>query len=111
MASETDTTHPIGSTDYVIEQMERGFHLIPDHMHGAIKRYILNGMQPGGFLTALLSNDLMGAMRKGDDDNLRALADWGRFLYNYVPSGSYGSVTNFNAWLMNGGYLGGESAA
>ena len=35
--------------------------LIPQHMRGGIERYVMNGVPPGSFLTAVLSNDLKEA--------------------------------------------------
>ena len=97
-------------TSYVAEQIERGAHLIPDHMLGAIKRYLLNGIPPGGFLSALLSNDFMGAVGKADGENSAALIGWARFLYNYAPAGSFGSPEAFAKWLDRGGIAGREEA-
>ena len=84
---------------YLAERLVAGRHLIPLHMVRGVENYFLRGIPPGGFLTALLCNDLMGAFAKGDDDNLAAMHGWARFLYNYAPSGSFGSPANFDAWL------------
>lgn len=96
--------------EYVTAQIDRGAHLIPQHMVGGVKRYILDGIPPGGFLTALLSNDFMGAAHKADDENAACLMGWARFLYNHVPGGSFGSPACFNAWLDKGGVNGAERA-
>lgn len=85
--------------EYLIEQMEAGFYLIPSHMHGAIKRYILYGIPPGSFLTALLCNDFMNTVGNADDNNRRALLGWAQFLYSYVPSTSYGSPEKVQAYM------------
>ena len=42
---------------------------VPSHMHEGIVAYIETGRPVGGFLTALLSNDLMGALGKADLQN------------------------------------------
>lgn len=96
---------------YVTEMMEAGFHLIPPHMRDGIKLYILHGVPPGGFLSALLSNDFMGATGKADAENAASLIGWARFLYNHVPTGSYGSPDAFSRWLDHGGVLGQLSPA
>jgi hypothetical protein len=98
------------AAEYVTEQMEQGFHLIPPHMRDSIKLYILHGIPPGSFLTALLSNDFMGAVARADSDNGAALIGWGRFFYNYVPSGSHGSPAAFRAWTDKGGAMGNQHA-
>lgn len=96
------------TAEYPEAEIDRGAHLIPQHMVGAVKRYILHGIPPGGFLTALLSNDFMGAANKADDENSAALMGWARFLYNHVPAGSFGSPARFDAWLDKGGVIGSE---
>lgn len=75
-----------------------GLRHLPVHMHGAISRYIARGIPPGSFLTAVLSNDLMGAFGKADDDNRGALFEWVRFIYQYAPVGCHGSPEKVRAW-------------
>lgn len=83
-----------------IEQMiEGGLYLVPQHMHGAVRRYYLKGIPPGSFLEAVISNDLMGAFSRADDVNSSAMREWCQFFYNHVPSGSYGSPERYGEWL------------
>jgi hypothetical protein len=84
--------------------------LIPPHMQEGVHNYVMHGVPFGGFLTAVFSNDLMGAAVKTDDKNLARLADWTRFLYNYVPSRSYGSPERVAAWIESGGVVGQRKA-
>lgn len=86
-------------TDQIQEMIARGRHLVPPHMWGGIERYFLKRIPPGGFLSALLSNDLMEAFGCADDENASAMQNWCRFLYNYAPRGSYGSPEAFMNWL------------
>ena len=81
---------------YTLTCMECG---IPEHMVEAIYNYVELGIPPGGFLTAVLSNDLMGALGKADDQNMVSLPAWGRLLYNHIPGAAYGSVKAVNDWL------------
>lgn len=76
---------------------------LPEHMQGAMQRYIERGIQPGSFLIAVLSNDLMGALKRGDDVNLGALSAYGRFLYCEAPRHCYGSLLHVNKWINQGG--------
>ena len=89
--------------DLILAEVEDGLHLVPSHMHGGIKRYTLQGIPPGSFLEALLSNDLMGAFRRADDENQRAMFGWACFLYNHVPSECYGSPEKYRAWCRKAG--------
>jgi hypothetical protein len=86
---------------YIAQRVEEGVHLIPEHMRGTVRRYFLKGIPPGSFLTAVLSNDLMGALNRGDEENRNALPQYGAFLYNYVPNGSFGSPERVKAWLAS----------
>ena len=48
--------------------------LIPDHMRGAVERYVMDGIPGGSFLTALLSGaSLTEVVGRADDDNQGAL--------------------------------------
>ena len=83
---------------------------VPIHMRAAIQRYLEDGERCGGFLTALLSNDLTEAFARADDINLAAMHAWVRFLWNEAPIDSYGSPENFERWIERGG-LGQETYA
>jgi hypothetical protein len=68
--------------------------------------YITHGIEPGSFLSAVLTNDLMGALGRADDQNVRLLREYGMILYNDSPSGCYGSPERFAAWIKAGGLNG-----
>jgi hypothetical protein len=72
---------------------------IPAHMIASLQRYIEKRIQPGGFLTAVLSNDLLGACERADDDNLRILPAYMGYLYNEAPGGCWGSPDTVKEWL------------
>ena len=84
---------------------------IPDYMIGGLTRYLLNGIPPGSFLTAVLSNDLMEALGHADYENQTALPAYGTFLYNYAPRNCKGSPEAVREWLMSGGILGAKEPA
>lgn len=71
---------------------------IPDHMMDALKRYTEHGQQPGGFLCAVITNDLKEACGKADDNNMRIIPAYVAWLYNEAPSGSWGTPEQFEAW-------------
>lgn len=83
------------------EILEKALHdlNIPLHMHGAIKRYIDDGLYPGGFLSAVLENDLKGAVAQADHLNLKALPDYVKWLYNYAPMGCWGYKGVVSDWI------------
>jgi hypothetical protein len=91
------------------ERLFKGFgelSLIPSYMRDGIKLYVLQGIPMGGFGGKLLSNDLMGALGHADDNNQRAIMDWARLLYNYVPRSCWGSPENYKNWISSGGIAG-----
>lgn len=73
--------------------------LLPEHMWGGMKRYLENGIMPGSFLTAVLLNDLKGALGQADHINRNRLHDIVTFLYNYAPGTCWGSPDKVNAWV------------
>lgn len=81
------------------EMIERGRHLIPPYMWGGVERYMIHRIPPGHFLTAVFSNDLIGAFARADDENGANMRRYAQFLYNYAPRGSYGSPEAVRAWL------------
>lgn len=85
--------------------------LVPDYMQGAVVRYVMHGIAPGNFLTAVLCNDLKEAFARADDDNIYAMKGWVQFMYNYMPSNSHGSPELFRDWINRGGLVGNEVAA
>jgi hypothetical protein len=97
------------STEYVTDQLSEGFHLIPEHMHGGVSRYVMHGIPMGDFGRLILSNDFMGAVGRADQDNRDALANWAIFLYNYVPGGCKGSPERVADWIKSGGIVGQQS--
>jgi len=82
---------------------EPQWHLIPEHMRGPLRRYIENGIQPGGFLLAVLCNDLMDACLRADATNINRLPDYVNFLYNSAPPPCFGARERVAKWIANGG--------
>jgi hypothetical protein len=79
------------------------YDLVPPHMRDSIREHIENGRPTGDFLTALLSNDLMSAVRHADDVNRSWLRGWTDWLLRYAPLGSYGSAANVTRWKRHRG--------
>lgn len=85
---------------------EIDYSLIPEHMRDGMRRYIENGIKPGSFQVAVLSNDLMEAFKRADDVNATAMQNYARFLYNHAPCGCFGSPAHVTDWIANGGLEG-----
>ncbi len=71
---------------------------IPEHVSGALVRYVAWGLTPGSALGAVLSNDLKEAVAYSDDDSWEAVREVVSWLYNFAPSTCYGSREKFVAW-------------
>ena len=80
--------------------------LIPHHMRDAIRRYIEHGIRPGGFLEAVLANDLIGAFSRADMVNKNHIGDFAAFIYNDIPSPAWGSYAAVARWVEQGGLNG-----
>ena len=65
----------------------------------AIKRYVENRIEPGGFLTALLSNDLMRTFARADETNGSLIREWVQWMWSDMPPNMVGSQEKVEAWL------------
>lgn len=98
-------------TDYLWQHGIR-LNTLPLHMWASITDYILFGRPVGGFLMALLSNDLKETVARADDVNRDCLLTWVRFLVNDMPADSQGSPESVAEWMGRGGLIGrGREAA
>lgn len=84
--------------------------LIPEHLRDGLRRYIEQGVMPGGFLTAVLSNDLVESVGRADAESLPRLRDIIQFIYWHAPSRCWGSPEVIDEWSGQGG-LNGRAAA
>lgn len=83
-----------------------GFDGIPAYMHDAIRNYVDHGWLPGGFLTAVLANDLFDAVAHADSANRFCLPAWVEFITNHCPAACHGSFERVNKWVNAGGFHG-----
>ena len=74
--------------------------VIREDMIAALDRYQLHHLPPGGFLTAVLAHDLMEAVKRADDDNIRQLPAYAAYMYNHMPSACHGSYEAVKAWTL-----------
>ena len=71
---------------------------LPEGLQGGMKRYIEDGISTGHFLTAVLSNDLLGAVSRADGTNIKLLPEIVRWIYNEAPSNCWGTAKQVQAW-------------
>jgi len=72
---------------------------LPERFAYGLKLYLEEGVLPGGFLTAVLENDLKGSLAAADDQSVRELPGLVSYLYNEIPSTAWGSPENVEQWI------------
>lgn len=82
---------------------EENYLMLPEHMRSPARDYVERGVRPGGFLTAVLSNDLKEAFGRADHINFQFMSDWVGWLVWNCPSGAQGSPEKVAAWIERGG--------
>lgn len=85
---------PLGSYSMKVINMAK----CPENFRGAVARYLRAAVPPGGFLTAVLQNDLRETFNRGDDTSIFFLKELMVFLYNDVPYKAWGSPTRVERW-------------
>ncbi len=76
-----------------------GTYNIPQNIKHSLDNYVNNKIPPGGFLYAVLSNDLFIAMQKADEWSRASLFDICSYIYNELPMNCYGSEITVKEWL------------
>jgi hypothetical protein len=79
--------------------MKESYKSVPDRTIRSINRYVTDGMIPGDFLTAVLENKLVEAFSRADLENLNALEDIVRYVYNEIPMDCWGSEEEVKQWV------------
>ncbi len=67
----------------------------------SLKRYVKQRIPTGGFLRAVLENDLFRAIDRADDDNRRDIHEICMYIYNEIPLTCWGSPEKVEQWLQN----------
>lgn len=75
---------------------------VPEHLHAGLLNYLVDHRPVGGFLLAVLENNLALAIARngGSGADLERLV---RFLVNYARFDAWGSVEAVSTWLVGGG--------
>lgn len=73
-----------------------------DHLpgKGSLDAYIGLGVPLGGFLTAVVENNLSEAVGQADSQNAPLLRDYVMYLYNECPSMCWGSREKVKLWYL-----------
>jgi len=79
--------------------------LIPHRTVEALKRHAETGGAVGGFVNAVLENNLAEAFGRADSLNKSSLEHIVSYLHNDMPSDSWGSPAKVEAWRKAKGTL------
>ena len=72
---------------------------LPLRMIDALRAYVLDGAEPGSFLTSVICNDLRGSIFSADGDNRTRIEQWVRLFHNYTPGTCWGSKDRMERWM------------
>lgn len=86
-------------TQEKLDAMKDSFSFVPEHTRDTLVNYIEMGLPPGGFVQAVITNNLTEAFGRADHINSRHLATIVAWMYSFAPSGCWGSVDRVNTWL------------
>ena len=81
------------------DRREEALRTVPEHLRGGIRRYVTQGVEPGGFLCAVIANDLRDSFGQADEDSRAGLFQIVSWFYNYAPGNCWGSVEAREAWI------------
>lgn len=71
---------------------------IEERFRSSIDRWVSHGTMPGGFLRAVLRNDLRDAASRGDDASIANLPAIVAYLDEEVPWNCWGAPDRAEAW-------------
>jgi len=72
---------------------------LPLSAQGGMRRYIEDGIPPGGFLQAVLSDSLVEAYARADSENTERMRDYAAWLYSDCPRTAWGSQKIVQQWM------------
>jgi hypothetical protein len=72
-----------------------------DEAKSKIQAYHKEKLPPGGFLSAILSNDLASAVLKADSESQRHVVEITKYCWDNLPSNIWGSIDKVDAHLTS----------
>ena len=87
----------------LLARLEEGLalHPVPVNSESGLRHWVLDHTPPGGFVTAVLENNLQRSFWRADSSNLKCLHAWVHLL-SYLPPECYGSPKKVKAWAEGG---------
>jgi len=72
--------------------------MVPDRIIASLHRWTERRIRPGGFLSAVLRNDLKEACARADAESAENLHAIVSYCYQHLPAMCWGSDERFEAW-------------
>lgn len=72
---------------------------VPATVITSLQNYVENHQPVGGFLTAVLTNDLTGSVNRADNKNLEAIPHIVKYIYWTLPLSCWGTREKVYKWL------------
>lgn len=81
--------------------MSYSFHgrTLPEDLEETLRAYVETGLPTGGFLEAVINNDLKEACGRADERNIWIIPVISAWLYNNSPSLCWGRANSFERWI------------
>lgn len=79
---------------------------LPEQNRAGAKLWIEQGVLPGDFLRAVISNQLKESFMYADSENINRMFDVVSFWYNEAPSECWGSLDKVAKWFSHSGLAG-----
>jgi len=81
-------------------KLEEGLSIIPipERMKDGIRRYVYEGVTPGGFLQAVMEGNLIDAWLFADTVNRLSLHHYAHLVHDFIPFSAVGSKEKVKTW-------------
>lgn len=74
---------------------------VPNHTQATIERYLLKGLEPGGFVSAIIAGDYERALDNADPENRRTFWATAIWIKDHFPTASRGSYDAIDRWMKD----------
>jgi len=71
----------------------------PEDIRIALAHYVVHGRRVGGFLTAVLENNLLKALTRADDTNFKKIGAIVAYVANRIPQACWGDSATYLGWV------------
>lgn len=106
MGTEPDAIEPGAMMEPDAFMASIDYSRCPSHLREGMRRWIEDGVIPGGFLAAVLRHDLADTIARASESSFSGLLYLMQFLHSQAPGGAHGSPAKVEEWADKGGLKG-----